>query len=94
MPSRGIALFCVAAHLDEPQNSVVYPHPHGQEKRASWTQIAKHPQLLVLADPPVISLGRLLEVLLVLRHLLRIGERHAVDPLECVVFRVAEEVGG
>jgi len=79
-------------YLDEGNYGIVYPHPHWQEESAPWTQLAEHPELLILADPPVIPLGRFLEILLVLGQLLRIGKRHAVDPLEGIVFCVAKEV--
>lgn len=47
-----------------------------------------------LADTPVVALGRLLKELLVLGHLLGVGERNSVDALQAVVVLVAEEVGG
>jgi hypothetical protein len=42
----------------------------------------------------VITLGRLLEELLVFCHLLGVGERDAVDALKTGVVLVAKEVGG
>jgi hypothetical protein len=50
-------------------------------------------ELLVDADPAVVALLGLLEPVLVLGHLLGVGERDAVDALERVVLGVAHKVG-
>lgn len=50
-------------------------------------------ELLLLADLAVVTLGGLLEILLVLNHHSLIGERDTVDTLKRVVLGITEEVG-
>ena len=49
-------------------------------------------EFLLLANLSVVALGGLLEHLLVLVHLLLVGERDTVDALEGVVFGVTKEI--
>jgi hypothetical protein len=66
------------ADLHELEQGVVDPHSEWEEESTSRTQVVEDKQLLFTTDPSVVTLGSLLHVLFVFRHLLRVGERDTV----------------
>ena len=79
-------------HPHELDEGVVDPRAVREPEAAAGRQVVEEEELLVLADAAVVALGRLLEELLVVLHLGRVGERDAVDALQRLVVGVAEEV--
>lgn len=63
-----------------------------KEKWRTGREVVEEEQLLVLANPAVVSLGGFLEVLEMRGKELLIGERNAVDSLQGRVLRVAQEI--
>lgn len=71
---------------------VVDGHAVGEEEAGTGRHLVEEEELLLLSNLAVVALGGLLEHLLVLVHLLLVGEGDAVDALEGVVLGIAEEV--
>lgn len=64
-----------------------------QEEARSGGELVEEEEFLLLTNLSVITLGSLLQVLLVLFQLLLVWERDTVDTLEGIVVGVSEEVG-
>lgn len=78
---------------DERLKRIIYPRPHRQHERTPGRQFTKCKQLLLAPDLAMIPLRSLLHLLLVLCHLLGVGEGDTVDPLEGILGGQAFEVG-
>jgi hypothetical protein len=80
--------------LDKVHQCVVDPYTVWEPETASRRYLIEEPQVLVLPYLPVVAFRSLLKELLIFRELLGIREGDTVYPLEGVVIRVAEPVGG
>jgi hypothetical protein len=89
---KGLSIMLFPTHSDELHQCVVDSHTHGQEERASWTQLVEHEQLLLLSNLPVIPLLGLFDKLLVFGHQLAVRETDSVHSLQGVVLSIRQEV--
>ena len=88
----GVSALVVFA-LDKVHESVVDASTVGQEEARTRGQLVEEEKLLLLSDLAMVALGSLLQELLVLSHLLGVGERNTIDTLERVVLGITQEVG-
>lgn len=79
-------------HLNELDKGVVDTGTVREPETGSRAEFVEEEEFLFSPDLAVVTLGGLLEELLVLCHLFRVGEGDAVDSLEGVVVLVAQKV--
>ena len=80
--------------LDKRLKFVVNVSSFGLEETRSRRKFVEEKEILLHSDFPVISLCRLFLKVFPLLHLLAVGERDAVDPLQTFGLCVALPVGG
>lgn len=82
----------VVLALDEVHKGVVDTGSVREEEARTGGEIVEEEQLLLLSNLAMVTLGGLLQELLVLSHLLGVGEGDTIDTLKRVVLGITQEV--